>query len=122
MNPPENRPTPHSVAGPPRLIASLLEHVGSGAPGRTLVIGATRGEARELLRALARHSGRWVGLVPTTLRPVALEIVGADLARERRLLDEFDEQALLEELLDESKPPVPSECRHLHYLLSTPFR
>lgn len=25
-------------------------------------------------------------------------------------------------MLEESKPPVPPECRHLHYLLATPFR
>ncbi|HXG89245.1 MAG TPA: RES family NAD+ phosphorylase [Vicinamibacterales bacterium] len=38
------------------------------------------------------------------------------------LVDTLAEQQLLEQLLDESKPPVPPECRHLHYLLSTPFR
>ena len=38
------------------------------------------------------------------------------------LADTLEEQALLEEILDESKPRVPEECRHLHYLLSTPFR
>jgi RES domain len=39
-----------------------------------------------------------------------------------RLVDTLDEQRTLEELLDASKPPVPQECRHLHYLLFTPFR
>ncbi len=39
-----------------------------------------------------------------------------------RLVDTLDEQRVLEELLDASKPPVPPECRHLHYLLFTPFR
>lgn len=39
-----------------------------------------------------------------------------------KLVDTLAEQALLERLLDESKPPVPAECRHLHYLLATPFR
>lgn len=38
------------------------------------------------------------------------------------LADTLEEQALLEEILDESKPMVPVECRHLHYLLYTPFR
>lgn len=38
------------------------------------------------------------------------------------LVDTIAEQQLLEQLLEESKPPVPPECRHLHYLLSTPFR
>jgi hypothetical protein len=39
-----------------------------------------------------------------------------------KIVDTLSEQALLEELLEETKPPVPPECRHLHYLLSTPFR
>jgi len=39
-----------------------------------------------------------------------------------KLVDTLAEQALLEDLLEESKPPVPPECRRLHYLLSTPFR
>src|SRR5689334_22528797 len=38
------------------------------------------------------------------------------------LVDTLEEQALLEQLLDESKPAIPPECRHLHYLLFTPFR
>jgi hypothetical protein len=38
------------------------------------------------------------------------------------LVDTLDEQARLEELLDETKPPVPPACRHLHPLLYTPFR
>lgn len=39
-----------------------------------------------------------------------------------KVVDSLAEQALLEELLERSKPPVPPECRHLHYLLATPFR
>lgn len=39
-----------------------------------------------------------------------------------KIVDSIDEQELLEALIEEVKPPVPSECRHLHYLLSTPFR
>ena len=39
-----------------------------------------------------------------------------------KLVDTLAEQARLEELLEESKPAVPAECRHLHYLLFTPFR
>jgi len=38
------------------------------------------------------------------------------------LVDTLDEQALLEELIDATKPAVPEDCRGLHYLLSTPFR
>jgi hypothetical protein len=32
------------------------------------------------------------------------------------------EQALLEDLIDASKPPLPESARGLHYLLATPFR
>lgn len=39
-----------------------------------------------------------------------------------KLVDSLGEQDMLETILDEAKPPVPPECRHLDYLLSTPFR
>jgi RES domain len=39
-----------------------------------------------------------------------------------KLVDTLAEQSLLESIIDEAKPPVPVECRQLHYLLSTPFR
>lgn len=39
-----------------------------------------------------------------------------------KLVDTLDEQALLESLIEDTKPAVPPECRHLHYLLATPFR
>ena len=38
------------------------------------------------------------------------------------LVDDLPEQEVLEEILEESKPPVPAECNELHYLLFTPFR
>jgi len=38
------------------------------------------------------------------------------------LVDTLDEQNLLEDILEDTKPPVPEDCRHLDYLLSTPFR
>lgn len=39
-----------------------------------------------------------------------------------KLVDSLAEQAALEEILEATKPPVPEECRHLDYLLFTPFR
>jgi len=39
-----------------------------------------------------------------------------------KLVDSVDEQEMLEELIQTSKPSLPPECHHLHYLLSTPFR
>jgi len=40
----------------------------------------------------------------------------------RTLVDDLAEQALLEDLLELSKPPVPDGSAHLDYLLSSPFR
>lgn len=39
-----------------------------------------------------------------------------------KLVDLVAEQELLENIIESSKPPLPPECRDLHYLLSTPFR
>lgn len=39
-----------------------------------------------------------------------------------KLVDTLDEQNLLEQLLEDTKPPIPEECAELHYLLFTPFR
>ena len=39
-----------------------------------------------------------------------------------KLVDDLGEQALLEELLEATKPPLPADCRGLDYLLATPFR
>ena len=39
-----------------------------------------------------------------------------------KLVDSLAEQLALEDILEASKPPLPEECRHLDYLLATPFR
>lgn len=39
-----------------------------------------------------------------------------------QIVDDLSEQAVLEELLEQTKPPLPTAARALHYLLSTPFR
>ena len=39
-----------------------------------------------------------------------------------KIVDSLAEQALLEEILEQGKPPAPTETAGLHYLLSTPFR
>lgn len=39
-----------------------------------------------------------------------------------KLTDRLAEQVLLEELLEQTKPAIPVECRHLDFLLATPFR
>lgn len=57
---------------------------------------------------------------------IALEVWRAVEAQHRIatmvLVDSVDEQALLEHLLDASKPPLSTEQRSLHWLLFTPFR
>lgn len=39
-----------------------------------------------------------------------------------KITDTLAEQAVLEDLLEETKPPIASECAHLDFLLATPFR
>ena len=39
-----------------------------------------------------------------------------------KITDTQAEQEMLETIIEASKPAVPPECAHLHYLLSTPFR
>lgn len=39
-----------------------------------------------------------------------------------KLTDSLDEQALLERLIDDGKPPIPRGCEPLNFLLMTPFR
>lgn len=39
-----------------------------------------------------------------------------------KLADSPEDQAILERLIDDTKPSLPENCRHLHYLLATPFR
>lgn len=43
-------------------------------------------------------------------------------ASTRKIVDTLDEQAILEDILEISKPPYPPGCDDLHYLLKTPFR
>src|ERR1019366_4365757 len=39
-----------------------------------------------------------------------------------KITDTLAEQAVLEDLLEETKPPLSCECAHLDFLLLTPFR
>jgi hypothetical protein len=44
------------------------------------------------------------------------------LASTMRLADSLADQAVLEAVLEESKPKTPAGAEKLHYLLATPFR
>lgn len=39
-----------------------------------------------------------------------------------KLADSLAEQAVLEKLIEDTKPAIPVACRHLDFLLATPFR
>ena len=51
-------------------------------------------------------------------------VEGQHVISTRKLVDSREEQELLEELIEERKPPLPDEpaFEGLHYLLATPFR
>ena len=44
------------------------------------------------------------------------------IAATLRLVDNLEEQRLLEDILEATKPPIPAAAKKLHYLLFTPFR
>lgn len=69
----------------------------------------------------------WTSLdAPRHLRRMTLEAVrvveGQHVISTRKLVDSDEEQRLLEQLLDQSKPALPAGTERLHYLLATPFR
>ena len=39
-----------------------------------------------------------------------------------KLVESLNEQTVLEQIIEQTKPPVPPECENLHYLLFPPFR
>ena len=62
----------------------------------------SRTEGRELLRQLALRGQSWAGIEVTTLRPLALGIAADCMAAEGvRVVDEFEEQAMVEQAIDE---------------------
>lgn len=59
----------------------------------------------------------------TSLSDTAWRIVEAqDITATRKLVDSLEEQALLEELIESSKPALAKKLMELHPLLYTPFR
>ncbi len=60
---------------------------------------------------LAPYRGNIWRMIEGQVRPATMRIVDTD-----------DEQSVLEDILEEAKPPVPAPCRHLNYELWSPFR
>ena len=54
----------------------------------------------------------------SAFRMVETQYVAATM----RLVDSADEQLVLEEMLEASKPPLPAQAKGSHYLLAAPFR
>lgn len=61
-----------------------------------------------------------------SLEPICHELTRVVESQEQvatnYLVDSFEEQDIIEQLLEQSKPSLPSSNRHLHYLLASPFR
>lgn len=65
----------------------------------------------------------WIKDHGTDLSMSAFRMVETQhIAATMRLVDSADEQDLLEQMLEGSKPPLPPEAIGLHYLLAAPFR
>lgn len=55
-------------------------------------------------------------------RTVWRVVEGQHIVSTRKVVETQAEQALLEEILEQTKPSVPREAESVHYLLYTPFR
>ena len=85
------------------LVRELERIARDGGRGRKVVVARTRGEGKELLRQVALRGRSWVGFEVTTARPLAMRIAAAGLAGTgRKVIDAFDEQALVEQAIDEA--------------------
>ena len=89
-------------------LAALAAEAAEHPTERKRVVAATLGEAREALRALARTGRGWIGFEPVTPWILASEIAANILAHQAiRVVDEFEQLALLDEAMDgvvESEP------------------
>lgn len=65
----------------------------------------------------------WIADQTVERSMVAFRLVETQhIAATMRLVDNAAEQDLLEQMLEDSKPPLPVEAEGLHYLLAAPFR
>lgn len=108
---PTDVPGTSDARGHSATILESLEVVARRYPrDRKIIVGRTRGEAHELIRQLARRRGSWIGFEVSTVRPLAMELAGPTLAEGGiQPLDEFEEQALLDEAIDRVLVPDPPE-------------
>ncbi len=70
-----------------------------------------------------RWSPEWIAKHTGELSMQAFRMVETQhIAATMRLVDSAAEQDLLEQMLEDSKPPLPPQADGLHYLLAAPFR
>ena len=85
------------------LVQELERIARAGGRDRKILIARTRGEGKELLRQVALRGRSWVGFEVNTLRPLAMKYVARELSDTgRRVIDSFDEHALVERAIDEA--------------------
>lgn len=87
-------------------------------PGRRrkILVARTRGEGKELLRQVALRGQSWAGFEVTTVRPLAMRYAADRLAGAgTRVVDAFDEQALLEQAIDEVIARGPAGGSHWRF-------
>ena len=85
------------------LVAELARIARETGRGRKILVARTRGEGKELLRQVALRGQSWVGFEVETVRPLAMRYAANPLAATgTRVMDEFDEQAMIEEAIDET--------------------
>ena len=111
-----DRPPEAESPAPPdacALVRDLERLARRGDRRRRIVVARTQGEGRELMRQVALRFGSWTGFEVTTVRPFARRCAADRLAKEgARVLDEFDEHALIENAIDEAMSQV-AEWREL---------
>jgi ATP-dependent helicase/nuclease subunit B len=89
----------------PRLVESLARAARKNRVGRKLVVAPNFSAGRELLRCLALSGDGWIGFEVTTPHRLAQRLALAKLEADGlRLLDPFEQQALLDEALDSVLP------------------
>ncbi len=85
----------------PHLVDVLARIARQHPVGRKLVVSPTFGGGRELLRRLSLEGLGWIGFEVVTQAPLALRLARGAMERaSQRVLDAFDERALLDESLD----------------------
>ena len=90
-----------TTSAAPHLVEALARVAQRRPVARKLIVSPTFGGGRELLRRLSLDRAGWVGFEVVTTRPLATRLAREELERSSlRIVDAFEQQALLDEALD----------------------